>query len=90
MDPMWFCDEEDDLDFWRVLRPDAQQLEEEHLRCRTALHAAETALRNSPKDESLKAQVEDLQKRMREIEQKAPWISAETPVEVALFGAPHG
>lgn len=87
-DPMWFYDEPDEL--WQTFRKETQPLEREYLEIRVLLRDATTALRGEPGNEHLQAQVKYLKKRLEGLEQKAPWISSETPWEVLLWGVPHG
>ena len=87
-EPMWFFDEEGEE--WQNFRKEAQDIEQEHLRLRVALRDAEAALRTDPGSEDLQARVQELKKKLEEMEKKAPWISAEYPLEVLLWGVPHG
>lgn len=88
MEPMWFYDEE--LPEWYEFREQAQQLEQEYLALRTALRDAESSLRSSPGDEHITARIDELKTKLAEVEKQAPWISADAPVEVLLWGVPHG
>ncbi len=90
MDPMYFLDDDDDLDQMHEMRQHSHPLEQEHLRVRIALRDAEIALHDAPGDVQLKARVEQLRQELEEINRKAPWILAEHPVEIWLFGSPHG
>lgn len=86
-EPMWFYDESEE---WQAFRKEAQPLEREHLELRVMLRDAVNARRTNPEDEYLKARVKYLRKRLEDLEKKAPWISADVPVEVLLWGVPHG
>lgn len=90
MDPMWFYDEAGELEEWQAFRKEALPLEREHLEIRLALRDAQAALRADPKNENLEARVIFLTKRLEEIERKAPWISSDVPLEISLWGVPHG
>lgn len=79
-----------DEEEWRTFRKEAQHLEQEHLETRVALRDAGAALRADPGNEELKARVEELKERLEELDRQAPWISADVPVEIALWGVPHG
>ncbi len=87
-EPMWFYDEPDEL--WQAFRKETQPLEREYLEIRVVLRDAETALRAEPENEHFNARVKYLKKRLRDLEKNAPWISADTPWEVLLWGVPHG
>ena len=75
---------------WQTFRKEAQHLEKEHLETRVALRDVEAALRADPENENLKARVEELKKRLGELDREAPWISSDVSVEIALWGVPHG
>jgi hypothetical protein len=87
-EPMWFYDEVDEQ--WHNFRRDSRQIEREYSELRVALRDAETTLRASPADEYLQARVKYLRKRLEDLEKQVPWISAEVPIEVLLWGVPHG
>lgn len=87
-EPMWFYDEADEL--WHAFRKETRQVEREYLELRQALRDAEMALRSSPGDEYLTARRTYLRKRLEGLEKENPWISAEVPIEVLLWGVPHG
>ncbi len=90
MEPMWFYDDAGELEEWQTFRKDAQQLEKEHLEIRTALRDAQAGLQANPGDEALKARVEELKKRLEELNKQFPWLSSDVPVEILLWGVPHG
>lgn len=90
MDPMWFYDEAGDLEEWRTFRERALPLEQEHLQVRVALRDAGAALSADSANEDLQARVAELKKRLADLDRQAPWISSEVPVEVLLWGVPHG
>lgn len=75
---------------WHAFRKLAQPLEKEHLELRVLLQDAEMALRANPENETLKAKVKYLKKRLEELERKAPWISSDAPWEVLLWGGVWG
>ena len=87
-EPMWFYDEPDEL--WHAFRQEVRPLEKEYLELRVLLRDTEVALRDEPENEHLKARVKYLKKRVEDLERKAPWIALEVPIEVLLWGVPHG
>ena len=87
---MWFYDEAGELEEWQTFRKEAQHLETEHLEIRVAMRDAEAAFRADPDNEDVKARVEELQRRLEELDRQAPWISSDVSVEIALWGVPHG
>ncbi len=90
MDAMWFYDDLEELEGWQTLREQTEQVEQEYLNIRLALRDAEATLRADPGNEDLRARVEGLKKRLGELEKQCPWISGDVPVEILLYGAPHG
>jgi len=87
-EPMWFYDEPEEL--WENFRRESREVEREYSELRVALLDAETALRTSPADEYLQARAKYLRKRLEGLEKEHRWISAEVPIEVLLWGVPHG
>lgn len=90
MDPMWFYDEMGDLEEWQAFQRMILPLEREYLEIRTALCAAEAALRDDPGNDTLRIRVETLKERQREMERSAPWVCSDYPWEFFLWGVPHG
>ncbi len=90
MDPMWFYDEAEQFDDLREFREYAQYLEAQHLEVRTALCEAERALRREAGNQVLQARVDELKKQQAELEKRIPWVSSEAPLEILLWGVPHG
>jgi hypothetical protein len=90
MEAMWFYDELEELEGWQTFREQAQDVEKEHLEIRVALRDAEGALRETPANKDLEARVEELKTRLEEIDRQFPWISSAVPMEVLLWGVPHG
>jgi len=84
---MWFYDEvpED----YQAFRQQALELERQHMETRGALEKTQAALRDDPDNPQLKAQVMELETKLREIDKRAPWISQGMPLEIALWGMPH-
>ncbi len=90
MDAMWFYDDLEELEGWQTFRKETEQVAQEHLQTRVALRDAEAALQDDPRNEDLKARVEGLKKRLEELNRQCPWISSGVPVEILLWGVPHG
>lgn len=89
-EPMWFYDEIGETEEWQSFRMDALPLEREYLEIRALLRDTEAALRDDPENNHLQAQVKYLKKRLEGLERQAPWISSDVPIEVLLWGVPHG
>jgi hypothetical protein len=87
---MWFFDEAGENFEYQTFRRKDQPLELEYLKIRIDLRAAEVALRDHPGDPELEARVADLQRRLADLEQQAPWLTFQYPVEYLLWGPPHG
>ena len=90
MDAMWFYD--DPPEGFKSFRQEALALEKAHLETRVALRDVEAALRADPDNEDLKTRLAELRKHLKELDRQAPWISsaADMPMELALWGVPHG
>lgn len=86
-DPMWFFDKQPE-DF-RTFRKEARALEREYLELRQLLQAAENNLEAEPANENLQAKVRYLKKRIKGLEEKAPWLTSGLIIEYALWGVPH-
>ena len=87
---MWFYDEAGEMKDFQDLRKDIRRLEKEYLEIRTLLRDSEEALRADPDSEYLQAKLKYLNKRLKDIEEKGPRLSADVPLEIALWGTPHG
>ena len=87
---MWLYDEIQEMEDFQTLRSEVKRLEKEYLELRVLLRDAEADLRAEPDSAYLKAKVQYLDKRLREIEKMGPRLSADHPLEIALFAPPHG
>lgn len=87
---MWFFDEAGEMEEYQRVKDKFSSLEKEYLELRVMLQNNQAALRADPQNERFQAQVRHLEKRIKNIEEQYPWLTWETPVEVALFTPPHG
>lgn len=87
---MWFYDDALDNKEFQSLRNEVKRIEREYLELRVLHRDAETALRSDPDSEYLNAKVTYLNKRLKDLEKKAPRLAADYPLEISLFSAPHG
>jgi len=87
---MWMYDDILEEQGFHNLREEVKTLEKEYLDLRVQLRDTETKLGLDPNDEYLKAKVKYLSKRVKHIEGKGPRLAADYPLEMSLFGAPHG
>jgi hypothetical protein len=55
-----------------------------------ALRDAEVALQAHPEDDQMKAKVSELKNKLAALEQQAPWLTLDYPIEYLLWGPPHG
>lgn len=90
MDAMWFYDDAGEMEEYQAFRKRALHLENEHLKMRVAMRDMEAALRADPGNEDLRNWLKEIKKKLEELDRQAPWISSNVPVEVLLWGAPHG
>ncbi len=87
---MWFYDDAGEMAEYQSVKERVNALEREYLELRQVLGAARKALAADPQSEITQARVRYLEKRLSHLEEKNPWLTWETPVEVALFSPPHG
>jgi hypothetical protein len=86
-DPMWFFD--DPPEDYKYFRKKAVPLEREYLEIRTILRDAEKALLAKPENENNQAKVRYLKKRLKDLEEQAPWLVSGLMIEYGLWGGPH-
>ena len=87
---MWLYDDAQDMKEFQILRGEIKRLEKEYLDIRIQLRDTEADLRSDPDSEYLQAKVKYLSKRLKDLEKKGPRLAADYPLEIALFGPPHG
>jgi hypothetical protein len=87
---MYFYDEAGEIKEYQILQKQIRAVEREYLELRVVLREAQEKLRAQPDSQEFQVKVQYLAKRLKELEQKNPWLSWDTPIEVALFSPPHG
>jgi len=87
---MWIYDDAKESEEFQLLRGEVKRLEKEYLDLRIQLRDTEVDLRSDPDNEYLVAKVKYLNKRLKDIEKLGPRLASEYPLEIALFGPPHG
>jgi septal ring factor EnvC (AmiA/AmiB activator) len=87
---MWLYDDVQEMEDFQSLRREIKRFENEYLDLRTQLRDTEADLRSDPDNEYLKAKVKYLNKRQKDIEKKSPRFADDHPLEISLFGPPHG
>ena len=87
---MYFYDEADRMEEYQLLQKQIRAVEREYLELRVVLRDAQEKLRADPDSQEFQIKVQYLEKRLKDLEQKNPWLSWDTPTEVALFSPPHG
>ena len=87
---MWLYDDVQEMEDFQSLRREIKRFEKEYLDLRIQLRDTEIDLRSDPNNEYLKAKVKYLNKRIQDIEKKGPRLAADYPLEISLFGPPHG
>ena len=90
MSMMWFYDDVNEMREFKNLREAVKRLEKEYLELRIQLRDTEKDIRSNPDSEYLQAKVKYLKKRIKDMEQKGPRLADDHPLEIALFGPPHG
>ncbi len=87
---MWLYDDAQDMKEFQILRGEIKRLEKEYLDIRIQLRDTEADLRSDPDSEYFQAKVKYLSKRLKDLEKEGPRFAADYPLEIALFGPPHG
>ncbi len=87
---MWFFDEASDMEEYQNLKKYVQTVEKEYLELLALLQSFKSALAAEPHNHGLQVRVKYLEKRIRHLEEKNPWLLWDTPIEMALFSPPHG
>jgi hypothetical protein len=87
---MWFYDDANEMEEYQSIKKQVRIVESEYLELRLVLQDAQKALSSDPQSEQFQVKVKYLEKRIKDIEEKNPWLSWDTPIEVALFSPPHG
>jgi len=87
---MWLYDDVQEMQDFQILRQEVIRLEREYLDLRVQLRDTETNLRSDPDNEYLRAKTKYLNKRIKDIEKKGPRLADDHPLEISLFGPPHG
>lgn len=83
----WFYDELPEE--YRRFRREAAPVEREYQELRQLLAAARQALAHQADNPELQARVAYLEKRLRHLESKFPWLTSDIALEYALWGVPH-
>lgn len=87
---MWFYDDAGEMAEYQSVKQRINALEREYLELKDVLRDARQALAATPGDAYQQARIKYLEKRLSHLEEKNPWLTWDTPVEVALFSPPHG
>ncbi|MEW6660249.1 MAG: hypothetical protein AB1424_16515 [Thermodesulfobacteriota bacterium] len=87
---MWFFDDAEELVDYQIFRKKDQPLLLEYEKLRRALQAAEVDLRDHPGDKEREARVAEIKEKIAALEERAPWLTFDYPVEYLLWGPPHG
>lgn len=86
----WHLEKISDLAQFEDFRRTKQPVEEEYLKLRTAIRDAEAEMRAAPGNAALQNRLEELKRQIQALEQEEPWLVAEVPVEMALWGTTAG
>ena len=71
-------------------RRSVQHIEREYLDLRIRLRDTEADLRSDPKNRELKAKVDHLKSRLKNLERRHPWVSTGRLPEIAFSITPSG
>ena len=75
-----------DLEQLERFKQEDRPLELVHLKIRTLIRDITAALRTDPENQELQERLRQLQEDLADLERRAPWIVADYPVEMALWG----
>ena len=67
---MYFYDDTDDWPEYKIIKDDIHRLETAHVEFDTKLQEAKSAFASDPANEDLKAEVDGLKKKLKEIEKR--------------------
>lgn len=87
---MWLYDELREMEEFQLYQKGVRRLEREYLEIRILLRDAEQHYGKDPDSEYLKAKVNYLRKRLKDLESQAARLAADHPLEISLFAPPHG
>jgi hypothetical protein len=87
---MWLYDDVKEMQEFQILRREIMRLEKEYLDLRSQLRDTEANLRSDPNNDYFKAKEKYLNKRLKDMEEQGPRLAADYPLEISLFGPPHG
>ena len=84
------------LQLWRELehyerfKQEDRPLELLHLKIRTLIRDLSAALAQDPENQELRERLRHLQEEKADLERRAPWILADFPIEMKLWGPGAG
>jgi hypothetical protein len=87
---MWLYDELREMEEFQLYQKEVRRLEREYLEIRILLRDAEQDYGKDADSEYLKAKLNYLRKRMKDLESQGARLAADHPLEISLFAPPHG
>jgi len=87
---MWLYDELREMEDFQLYQKEVRRFEREYLEIRILLRDAEQDYGKDPDSEYLKAKVNYLRKRLKDLESQEARLAADHPLEISLFAPPHG
>jgi hypothetical protein len=79
-----------ELEQYKRFKQEDQPLEMVYLRLRTLIQEVQESLRAAPDSQELRDHLRQLEEEREELERRAPWLTADYPVEMALWGPGSG
>jgi hypothetical protein len=79
-----------ELEDYRRFKQENQPLELVYLKLRTLIQKAKESLRAAPGNTEVQDYLKQLEEERDELEHRAPWLTADYPVEMALWGPGSG
>jgi|GEM_PF-2403882 len=75
-----------DLEQLERFKQEDRPLELVHLKIRTLIRDLTSTLQSDPENPELRERLRQLQEELADIERRAPWIVADFPIEMSLWG----
>jgi hypothetical protein len=79
-----------DLEQLEKFKREDRPVELVHLKIRTLIREITAVLKEDPENQELQARLGQLRKELADLERRNPWIVADYPIELALWGSGPG
>jgi len=79
-----------ELEQYKKFKQEDQPLEMVYLKLRTLIQEVKKSLRAAPGNQKVRDHLRQLEEEREELERRAPWLTADYPVEMTLWGPGAG